>query len=73
MDSVIEKGSKNWSMTLVGYFVGLKMSYREIMGHLKRMWRPYFFDEAVMNECGLYFLKFKADEGMQFVLENGPC
>ncbi|GJV59378.1 RNA-directed DNA polymerase, eukaryota, reverse transcriptase zinc-binding domain protein [Tanacetum coccineum] len=25
-----------------------------------------------MNECRLYFLKFKAEEGMQFVLENGP-
>ena len=42
------------------------------MGHLKRMWRPYFFDDAILNECGIYFLKFKAEEGMQYVLENGP-
>nr|GEV96376.1 hypothetical protein [Tanacetum cinerariifolium] len=32
MDPLIEKGSKNWSMTLVGYFVRLKMSHREILG-----------------------------------------
>ncbi|GJZ52721.1 putative reverse transcriptase domain-containing protein, partial [Tanacetum coccineum] len=72
MDPVIEEGSKAWVMTLVGYFVGLKMSHREILGHLRRMWRAYHLDEIIMNECGLYFFKFKSDEGMQFVLENGP-
>ncbi|GJV83520.1 putative reverse transcriptase domain-containing protein [Tanacetum coccineum] len=42
MDPLIEKGSKNWSMTLVGYFVGLKMSHREILGHLRRMYAACF-------------------------------
>nr|GEU57000.1 putative reverse transcriptase domain-containing protein [Tanacetum cinerariifolium] len=28
--------------------------------------------EVIMNECGLYLFKFKANEGTQFVLENGP-
>ncbi|GKA52512.1 putative reverse transcriptase domain-containing protein, partial [Tanacetum coccineum] len=41
-------------------------------GHLRRMWREYHLGEVIMNECGLYFFKFKAEEGMQFVLENGP-
>ncbi|GJY45934.1 zinc knuckle CX2CX4HX4C containing protein [Tanacetum coccineum] len=74
MDPVIEEGSKAWVMTLVGYFVGLKMSHREILGHLRRMWRAYhlWICIIIMNECGLYFFKFKSDEGMQFVLENGP-
>ncbi|GJR74220.1 hypothetical protein Tco_0086585 [Tanacetum coccineum] len=62
MDPFIKKGSKNWSMTLVGYFVGLKMSHKEILGHLRRMWRAYQLDEVIMNDCGLYFLKFKSDE-----------
>nr|GEV41452.1 hypothetical protein [Tanacetum cinerariifolium] len=52
-------------------FVNDVMSYREIMGYLRRMWRAYHLDEVITNECGLYFLKFKAEKGMQFVLENG--
>ncbi|GJS99566.1 hypothetical protein Tco_0820736, partial [Tanacetum coccineum] len=62
VDPLVEKGSKNWNMTLVGYFVGLKMSHREIIGHLRRMWRAYHLDEVIMNDCGLYFLKFKSDK-----------
>ncbi|GJY53411.1 putative reverse transcriptase domain-containing protein [Tanacetum coccineum] len=66
------KGSKSWVMTLVGYFVGIKMSHREVLGHLRRMWRAYHLDDIIMNECGLCFFKFKAQEGMQYVLENEP-
>nr|GEY01880.1 uncharacterized mitochondrial protein AtMg00810-like [Tanacetum cinerariifolium] len=62
MDPLIKKGSKNWSMILVGYFVGLKMTHKEILGHLRRMWRSYQLDELIMNDCGLYFHKFKSDE-----------
>ncbi|GKA59322.1 RNA-directed DNA polymerase, eukaryota, reverse transcriptase zinc-binding domain protein [Tanacetum coccineum] len=67
-----EEGSKKWDLTLVGYFVGLKMSYAEISGHLRRMWRTRDLAEIITNECGLYFLKFRSIEGMNYVLENGP-
>ena len=36
------------------------------------MWRDYNLEDIIVNECGLYFLKFNAEEGMQVVLENGP-
>ncbi|GJR88120.1 RNA-directed DNA polymerase, eukaryota, reverse transcriptase zinc-binding domain protein [Tanacetum coccineum] len=72
MDPIIEEGSKKWGLTMVGKFFGFKMSYREIVGHLKRMWRPYHLDEVIMNEGGLYFFKFKSEEGLQSVIENGP-
>ncbi|GJW51108.1 hypothetical protein Tco_0092459, partial [Tanacetum coccineum] len=32
----------------------------------------YFLDEVVTNEGGLYFLKFKGKEGMNYVQENKP-
>nr|GEW05144.1 hypothetical protein [Tanacetum cinerariifolium] len=57
---------------LMMIFVGLKMRHREILGHFRRMWRAYHLDEVILNDYGLYFLKFKSDEGMQHVLENGP-
>lgn len=72
MDPIIEEGSKKWNLTVVGYFVGFKMSYREIVGHLKRMWGEYQLEEIIVNESGLYFFKFKSDNGLQGVIENGP-
>nr|GEY80447.1 hypothetical protein [Tanacetum cinerariifolium] len=36
---------KAWVTTLVGYFMGMKMTHRDILGHLKRMWRAYDLDE----------------------------
>ncbi|GKE21333.1 hypothetical protein Tco_1432845 [Tanacetum coccineum] len=62
MDPLLEEGSKAWGMTLMGYFVGMRMGHREILGHLRRMWRAYHLGEVIMNECGLYFFKFKAKE-----------
>ncbi|GJW59910.1 gag-pol polyprotein [Tanacetum coccineum] len=72
MDPMIEEGSKRWDMTLVGYFVSLKMSNYEISGHLRRMWRSHQLAEIITNDSGFYFLKFISDEGLNFVLENGP-
>ncbi|GJV36787.1 hypothetical protein Tco_1409264 [Tanacetum coccineum] len=45
MDPVLEEGVDKWSMTVVGHFVGFQMGYREIVGHLKRMWRLYQLEE----------------------------
>ncbi|GKA65309.1 RNA-directed DNA polymerase, eukaryota, reverse transcriptase zinc-binding domain protein [Tanacetum coccineum] len=48
IDPIIEEGSKKWGLTVVGHFVGFKMSYREIVGHLKMMWRSYQLDEIIV-------------------------
>ncbi|GJU19440.1 hypothetical protein Tco_1152782 [Tanacetum coccineum] len=53
MDPLLEEGSKAWGVTLMGYFMGMRMSHREIVGHLKRMWKAYHLGEVIMNECGL--------------------
>nr|GEV32846.1 hypothetical protein [Tanacetum cinerariifolium] len=37
IDLLIEEGSKSRGMTLVGYFMGLRISYKEIIGHLRRI------------------------------------
>nr|GEV11384.1 zinc knuckle CX2CX4HX4C [Tanacetum cinerariifolium] len=70
MDPLLEEGSKRWDLTLVEYFVRLKMCYSEIVRHLRRMWRTHQLGEIITNEYGLYFLKFRSVKGMNFVLEN---
>nr|GEU71771.1 hypothetical protein [Tanacetum cinerariifolium] len=45
LDLIIVNGSKAWFMTLVGYFVGMRMSHKEIVGHLRKKWRTHHLDE----------------------------
>ncbi|GKA03855.1 RNA-directed DNA polymerase, eukaryota, reverse transcriptase zinc-binding domain protein, partial [Tanacetum coccineum] len=71
MDPVLEEGIQKWSMTVVGHFVGFQMGYREILGHLKRMWHLFQLEEVIVNQ-GLYYFNFKSQEGMNSVIENGP-
>ncbi|GKD71309.1 hypothetical protein Tco_1325399 [Tanacetum coccineum] len=65
MDPLIEEGSKSWGMTLVGYFVGLRMSYREIIGHLRRMWRAYHLRPWLVDGKSLFIQKWEAGMCMQ--------
>ncbi|GKB40393.1 zinc knuckle CX2CX4HX4C containing protein, partial [Tanacetum coccineum] len=71
IDPVLEEGTNKWSMTVVGHFIGFQMGYREIVGHLKRMWRLYQLEEVIVNQ-GMYYFNFKSHEGMQCVIENRP-
>ncbi|GJY55986.1 zinc knuckle CX2CX4HX4C containing protein [Tanacetum coccineum] len=64
MDHVLEDGSKRWDLTLVGYFVGLKMSYAEISGHLRRMWRSHNLAEIITNEKGKLLFVQKWEAGL---------
>ncbi|GJQ91234.1 RNA-directed DNA polymerase, eukaryota, reverse transcriptase zinc-binding domain protein [Tanacetum coccineum] len=48
------------------------MGHREILGHLRRMWRPFQLESVIMNEGGLYFLNFNSKEGIMNVIEKGP-
>ncbi|GJY20303.1 RNA-directed DNA polymerase, eukaryota, reverse transcriptase zinc-binding domain protein [Tanacetum coccineum] len=58
IDPIIEEGSKKWGLTVVGHFVGFKTSYREIIGHLEKMWRiasrngtPIIMDKVTTYMC----------------------
>ncbi|GJY83814.1 RNA-directed DNA polymerase, eukaryota, reverse transcriptase zinc-binding domain protein [Tanacetum coccineum] len=49
------------------------MSFVSTMqGHLRECESFISLAEIITNECGLYFLKFRSVEGMNYVLENGP-
>ncbi|GKE77185.1 RNA-directed DNA polymerase, eukaryota, reverse transcriptase zinc-binding domain protein, partial [Tanacetum coccineum] len=56
----VYKGGQACFLQLYGYFVGTSMDYRVFMG-LKRLLRP-----------GIFYFKFKSEEGMKNVLESGP-
>ncbi|KAJ9535398.1 hypothetical protein OSB04_un001488 [Centaurea solstitialis] len=69
---VIQEGAKLNSMQLVGHFVGASMPFPVVDLVLKRMWKRYGLIDVASNYAGFFILKFNNEEGMWFVLENGP-
>nr|GEV82469.1 zinc knuckle CX2CX4HX4C [Tanacetum cinerariifolium] len=71
-DEMINKGSKKWHLTLCGYFVGYKMIIIELRYNIRRIWSRHGFKEVIKNDCGVFFLKFHNEKGMNFAVNNGP-
>ncbi|KAJ9535363.1 hypothetical protein OSB04_un001525 [Centaurea solstitialis] len=69
---VIQEGAKLNSMQLVGHFVGASMPFPVVDLVLKRMWKRYGLIDVASNYAGFFILKFNNEEGLCFVLENGP-
>ncbi|GJT94359.1 hypothetical protein Tco_1089877 [Tanacetum coccineum] len=67
-----EKGSESCALQLYGYFVGMPMDYRIVNANLSRMWRVYVITDITKTSDGLFYFKFKDEEGMKAVLESGP-
>ncbi|GKB12254.1 putative reverse transcriptase domain-containing protein, partial [Tanacetum coccineum] len=68
----VYKGGQACSLQLYGYFVGTSMDYRVVRGNLMRMWRVHDIEEITKTNSGVYYFKFKSEEGMKRVLESGP-
>ncbi|GKA11998.1 RNA-directed DNA polymerase, eukaryota, reverse transcriptase zinc-binding domain protein [Tanacetum coccineum] len=66
----IKKRSEACALQLYGYFVGTSMDYRVVNANLSRMWRVYEISDITKTSAGLFYFKFKNEEGMKAVLER---
>ncbi|GKC56326.1 RNA-directed DNA polymerase, eukaryota, reverse transcriptase zinc-binding domain protein [Tanacetum coccineum] len=66
------KGGAECSLQLYGYFVGTSMDYRVVRANLMKMWRSYGIVDITKTNSGIFYFKFKSEEGMKNVLESGP-
>nr|GEY15189.1 hypothetical protein [Tanacetum cinerariifolium] len=69
----VYKGGQSCALQLYEYFIGTSMDYRVARGNLMRMWRVYDIEKITKTNSGIYYFKFKSEEGMKKVLESGPC
>ncbi|PWA74964.1 hypothetical protein CTI12_AA247570 [Artemisia annua] len=65
-------GSVKWQNTICGYFVGQNMMVGELRYHIRRMWSRFGLREIIANNSGVNLFKFKDEESMQYVLDQGP-
>ncbi|GJR27109.1 RNA-directed DNA polymerase, eukaryota, reverse transcriptase zinc-binding domain protein [Tanacetum coccineum] len=70
-EDLVMEGSRKWSLTLCGHFVGYKMTYYELRYNLVRMWGKYGLKE-IITKNDVFLFKFRESDGMDFVLENRP-
>nr|GEW96879.1 hypothetical protein [Tanacetum cinerariifolium] len=68
----VYKGGQACSLQLYGYFVGTSMDFRVVRGNLIRMWRIHAIEDITKANSGVYYFKFKSEDGMKRVLESGP-
>nr|GFB36306.1 hypothetical protein [Tanacetum cinerariifolium] len=61
-----------WQLTVIGFFVGFKMSAPELRYHLRRMWGRFGLKDVILNTKGQCLFKFNNEEGMNRVVEQGP-
>ncbi|KAJ9535280.1 hypothetical protein OSB04_un001622 [Centaurea solstitialis] len=69
---VIMEGVKANPLLLVANFVGVRMPFFVVNNNLNRMWKRNGLVDVASNYEGFYLLKFNNEEGMKFVIDNGP-
>ncbi|KAJ9561754.1 hypothetical protein OSB04_006914 [Centaurea solstitialis] len=58
--------------TLYGYFLGPRLHFPVVERYVKAVWGKFGFSEAMMNNNGIYFLKFNDVGGSNQAVEAGP-
>ena len=69
---ILLAGTKNWSSTLVGYFVGSFLPFSAVNTLARRLWSKNGLEEVLSFDKGYYFFKFSSEEDLSDVLEQGP-
>ncbi|KAJ9560832.1 hypothetical protein OSB04_005992 [Centaurea solstitialis] len=69
---VVMEGAKANPLLLVAHFVGVKLPFFMVNNNLTRMWKQNGLIDVASNYDGFYLLKFNSEEGMNFVIDNGP-
>ncbi|GKF49842.1 RNA-directed DNA polymerase, eukaryota, reverse transcriptase zinc-binding domain protein, partial [Tanacetum coccineum] len=63
------KGGVECALQLYGYFVGTSNTVR---ANLMKMWRIHAIVDITKTNLGIFYFKFKSEDGMKNVLESGP-
>ncbi|KAK1413814.1 hypothetical protein QVD17_29550 [Tagetes erecta] len=68
----IEKAKLESKTQLYGYFVGLELNLKFVRANLYKMWRKFGIVSIMANGAGVFFFKFRNEEGLNEVLKLGP-
>lgn len=67
------EGCSVWKLTLVGHFVGQRLSYPTVNSIAHKLWDDSGLEEVVLStDNGCFCFKFKSEEDLGSVLERAP-
>ncbi|KAK1413812.1 hypothetical protein QVD17_29548 [Tagetes erecta] len=68
----LEKAEVVYKSMLYGYFVGTEVDLKFVRFNLYKMWRRFGIIDISSNGMGIFYFKFRNEEGMKAVMEAGP-
>ena len=69
---VVDDGSKDWSNSLVGYFIRSKLPFSAVSTIAKKIWTKDGLSDVLAHNRGFFFFCFSSDAGADAILEKGP-
>ncbi|XP_022040056.1 uncharacterized protein LOC110942589 [Helianthus annuus] len=70
--SSVKQVTDRYANILYGYFLGKRLAFPVVDFFAKSNWVKYGLSRLMMNANGFFFFKFKTNEGMDNMLEDGP-
>ncbi|GKE03432.1 hypothetical protein Tco_1395450, partial [Tanacetum coccineum] len=72
-EELVREGCKKWENTACGYFIRCSsVPVYEVKYNLKRMWGRHGLKEIIVDGEGIRFVKFRSNEGLDFVVDQSP-
>ncbi|GJU32778.1 hypothetical protein Tco_1176367 [Tanacetum coccineum] len=66
--------SERFANIVYGFFLEKWLAYLVVANYVKNTWSKYGLVKSILNSSKeLFFFKFSSKEGMDAMLENGPC
>ncbi|GJU34103.1 zinc knuckle CX2CX4HX4C containing protein [Tanacetum coccineum] len=69
--AAIEEVSQRFENMLYGYFIGKQLTFPLVKTYVKNAWAKFGLERTMLTN-GFFFFQFATQEGMEWVLENGP-
>ncbi|GKA57216.1 RNA-directed DNA polymerase, eukaryota, reverse transcriptase zinc-binding domain protein [Tanacetum coccineum] len=71
-EDLVRVGCEKWKNTVYRYFIGCSMPLYDVKYNLRRMWGKHCLKEIIVDDEGLCFVKFRSEEGLNFVIDQSP-
>ncbi|GJT72320.1 putative ribonuclease H-like domain-containing protein [Tanacetum coccineum] len=66
--------SERFANIVYGFFLGKRVAYPVVDNYVRNTWSKFGLVKSMLNSSnGLFFFKFSSKDGMDAMLENGPC
>ncbi|KAJ6752346.1 hypothetical protein OIU85_002747 [Salix viminalis] len=71
-DGALLETTEQWHRSIVGYFLGYKMSFHAAKSIARRAWSAHGLEQVITIDSGFLIFRFRTEEDLQGILAKGP-